>query len=152
MEHLRISRVGSGDEEQRLNALLEEAGTSVAQPGAPLLELLRRPEVDLELLRRAALLPDDLPERALWMEQVEVEVKYKGYIQRQQVQAERLVRMEEQPLPTDFDYRKLSGLRGEIVEKLERVRPRTLGQASRISGVTPAAVALLQVHLLARRI
>ncbi len=144
VEHLQTTRVRGGD---RLTALLEEAGTPPARPGTLLLELLRRPEVDLELLRRAELLPPDLTENFLWMEQAEVEVKYEGYIRRQLLQAERLVRLEDQPLPPTVDYRKISGLRGEVLEKLEQVRPQTLGQASRIAGVTAAAVALLQVHL-----
>lgn len=80
-------------------------------------------------------------------EQIEIGVKYQGYIDRQAEEIEQMKRLENTPLPTDFDYRQVSGLSNEIVQKLSHIRPATLGQASRISGVTPAGVSLLAMTL-----
>ena len=81
------------------------------------------------------------------LEQLEISVKYAGYIQRQQEQVERFRRLEELLIPFDFDYMGISGLSTEVQEKLKAGQPRTLGQASRIPGVTPAAIAVLSVLL-----
>jgi len=81
------------------------------------------------------------------IEQVEIQVKYEGYIARQQQEVERQQAQESTALPTDIDYDKVAGLSVEVKQKLMRVRPATLGQASRISGVTPAAISLLMIHL-----
>jgi tRNA uridine 5-carboxymethylaminomethyl modification enzyme len=78
-------------------------------------------------------------------------VKFHGYIERQREQVERFRKMEAVKLPEDLDYRSMSGLSNEVVEKLSNVRPLSLGQASRISGITPAAISILQVHLRRRR-
>ncbi|MCB1814863.1 MAG: tRNA uridine-5-carboxymethylaminomethyl(34) synthesis enzyme MnmG, partial [Candidatus Competibacteraceae bacterium] len=80
-------------------------------------------------------------------EQVETQIKYAGYIDRQHSEIERSRRNEELTLPADLDYRRVHGLSAEVQEKLNHLRPTTLGQASRISGVTPAAISLLLVHL-----
>ncbi|MCI5190699.1 MAG: tRNA uridine-5-carboxymethylaminomethyl(34) synthesis enzyme MnmG, partial [Candidatus Electrothrix sp. AS4_5] len=80
-------------------------------------------------------------------EEIELQVKYAGYIKRQQEQVNRFKKLEQTKLPADMEYTGLPGLSNEVVEKLNRVRPLSLGQASRISGVTPAAVSVLQVHL-----
>ncbi len=101
--------------------------------------LLRRPEVAL-----AGLLPGLPPEVA---EQVEIEVKYEGYIGRQAREVERFRRLEDRSIPERFNYEKIRHLRSEAREKLERIRPRSLGQASRIAGVTPVDLQLLMVHL-----
>mgnify|MGYP003341825384 FL=1 len=81
------------------------------------------------------------------IEQVEIQVKYEGYIARQQQEVERQQAQESTALPNDIDYNKVAGLSVEVKQKLMRVRPATLGQASRISGVTPAAISLLMIHL-----
>ena len=86
------------------------------------------------------------------IEQVEIQLKYAGYITRQQVEIERQSRHEALPLPSDLDYASVRGLSIEVQQKLNRVRPETLGQAGRISGVTPAALSLLLVHLKKRRL
>ena len=78
---------------------------------------------------------------------MQLQVKFAGYIQRQNEQVDRFKKMESLRLPADIDYTILSGLSNEVVEKLSRVRPRSLGQASRISGITPAAISVLQVHV-----
>ncbi|UAW98408.1 tRNA uridine-5-carboxymethylaminomethyl(34) synthesis enzyme MnmG [Halopseudomonas nanhaiensis] len=109
-----------------------------------LLDLLRRPEVDYAGLCEVTGRVDIAADAA---EQVEIRTKYAGYIERQQEEIDRLRQNEETRLPEDLDYQSLNGLSNEIKHKLADVRPQTLGQASRIPGVTPAAVSLLLVHL-----
>ena len=106
-----------------------------------LFELLRRPEAQY-----GTLVPDPIDDPAV-SEQVETQAKYEGYIERQRADIERQAAMEERLLPLDLDYRTVRGLSVEVQEKLNRHRPETVGQASRISGVTPAAISLLLVHL-----
>jgi tRNA uridine 5-carboxymethylaminomethyl modification enzyme len=155
----RIARLGRYLEETRIPAASREAldarlvasGSTPCHPGTPLLELLRRPEVDLAILREAALVPAGLCDDPVGIEQIEITVKYEGYVRRQREEAARLRRLEDLRLPERLELGAISGLRAEVREKLEHARPRTLGQASRISGVTPAALALLEIHLRARR-
>ena len=111
-----------------------------------LAELLRRPGVDYERLMRLPGFDSSAcpPEVA---EQVEVQIKYRGYIERQREEIARHEEHETTPLPLDVDYAKVRGLSVEVQQKLNRHRPQTLGQASRISGVTPAAISVLLVHL-----
>jgi len=109
-----------------------------------LLDLLRRPEVDYQALTEITGKVDIAADAA---EQVEIQTKYAGYIERQQEEIDRLRQHEQTALPLDLDYSNLSGLSNEIRHKLTDVRPQTLGQASRIPGVTPAAVSLLLIHL-----
>ncbi|MGI0118604.1 tRNA uridine-5-carboxymethylaminomethyl(34) synthesis enzyme MnmG [Zooshikella sp. RANM57] len=110
-----------------------------------LLELLRRPEVSYEQI--AGLVGEPVSSDGQVAEQVEIQVKYEGYIARQENEITKLRRHEETRLPADLDYDNISGLSNEIKQKLITHKPETLGQASRISGVTPAAVSLLIVHL-----
>ncbi len=111
-----------------------------------LAELLRRPELGLADLAPIAGL-EELEVAPEVAEEVVIAVKYEGYIDRQQEQVERFRRLENIALPEDMEYQGLPGLSNEAVEKLSRVAPRSLGQASRISGITPAAISVLQVHL-----
>ena len=114
---------------------------------ANLHDLLRRPNLDYATLMT---LPDALPAQALGndvIEQVEIQVKYQGYIDRQNEEIEGRRDIETLKLPVDIDYSKVKGLSAEVQQKLNLNRPETVGQASRISGITPAAVALLMVHL-----
>jgi tRNA uridine 5-carboxymethylaminomethyl modification enzyme len=116
--------------------------------GRTLEDLLRRPEVTwpslvAEVPELAAL---DVPEEA--GEQVEIEAKYAGYLARQQAQVDRARRMEDRPIPPDFDYSALSHLRHEAREKFARIRPRSLGQAARIAGISPADLAVVMIHLM----
>ncbi len=128
-----------------LSALLAEKGTADVTDGASLLSLLKRPQ-----LHYAELAPFD-PERpdlpADVAEQVEISVKYEGYVQRQQKQVEDFRKMESHKLPPDLDFNAIQGLRLEAREKLSAIRPLDLGQASRISGVSPADIAALMVYL-----
>ncbi|WP_285260924.1 tRNA uridine-5-carboxymethylaminomethyl(34) synthesis enzyme MnmG [Halopseudomonas bauzanensis] len=109
-----------------------------------LLDLLRRPEVDYPTLTRITGVTE-IPADAA--EQVEIHAKYAGYIERQQDEIDKLRQHEQTLLPADLDYATLNGLSKEISQKLASIRPQTLGQASRIPGVTPAAVSLLLIHL-----
>ena len=128
-----------------LASFLAEKGTADAPDGCPLVALLRRPQLTYADL--APFDPDrpDLP--ADVAEQVEISVKYEGYIQRQQKQVEDFQKMERRRLPPDLDYSSIQGLRLEAREKLNAVRPADLGQASRISGVSPADVTALMIYL-----
>ncbi len=128
-----------------LTAFLTERGTSDAPDGCSLIALLRRPQIHYGEL--APFDPDrpDLP--ADVAEQVEISVKYEGYIQRQRKQVEDLRKMERHKLPQDLDYQSIQGLRLEAREKLNAVRPLDLGQAARISGVSPADIAALMIYL-----
>jgi len=122
---------------------LAALGTAPLRKPVTLLELLRRPEVSYPALRAQFGGVDD----ARVAERVEIRVKYEGYVTRQSEDAARLRALEELQLPPSLDYERLAGLSREVKEKLGRVRPRSIGQASRIAGVTPAAVSILMVHL-----
>ncbi len=111
----------------------------------PLLDLLKRPELDYWDL--AHLAPGELPVDPQVQEQVQIQVKYAGYIDRQAEDIQRVRRQENTLLPQDLDYTQVSGLSNEMKNKLANVRPATLAQAGRIPGVTPAAVSMLLVHL-----
>ena len=128
-----------------LDQLLRSRGEPPVKDGARLADLLRRPR-----LTYADLAPFD-PGRPVLSPQVageaEVTIKYAGYIDRQLRQVEEMRRLEERPLPQDLDYLSLHGLRMEARQKLQEIRPRNLGQASRVSGVSPADVAVLMVYL-----
>ena len=140
----RLSHTGIAGSDA-LNALLAQRGTSPVADGCRLIDLLRRPQIGYDDLRpfdpEAPALPRDIAE------QVEIAVKYEGYIQRQQKQVEEFERLERRLLPEDLDYAHIQGLRLEAREKLSAVRPRSLGQAGRISGVSPADMAALMIYL-----
>ena len=108
-------------------------------------DLLRRPKLCYDDL--APLDPERPPLPKAVTEQVEISVKYAGYIARQQRQVEEMRRMERKALPPDLDYNALTGLRLEARQKLHDIRPQNLGQAGRISGVSPADIAALMIHL-----
>jgi tRNA uridine 5-carboxymethylaminomethyl modification enzyme len=131
-----------------VNDRLAAMGTTPLRKPASLLELLRRPEMGYQALRAAFGGTDD----ARVAERVEIRVKYAGYVTRQSAEVERMRRLESLALPEAFDYARLSGLSLEVKEKLGRVRPRSIGQASRIPGITPAAVSILIVHLKAAEV
>lgn len=130
--------------------LSEEQATAVL--GGPLrreqrlIELLRRPEVGYASLMT---LPGAGPgvDDTKVAEQVEIQAKYAGYLERQQEEVARVRRYESLPVPPDLDYDQVAGLSSEVREIFQRQRPATIGQASRIPGVTPAAISLLLVHL-----
>jgi len=119
----------------------------VISRGVNALDLLRRPEMDYQQLVEAPSLAPESPLPAAVTEQIEIEAKYAGYVDRQKDEVSRSVKLETQVLPDDIDYSQIYGLSNEVRGKLEAHRPSTLGQAGRIPGVTPAAISLLQVHL-----
>ena len=130
---------------ETLNAMLTERGESPARDGARLADLLRRPRVGYADL--APFDPDRPHLRSEVTEQVEIALKYEGYIARQQRQVEEMRKLETRPLPPDLNYMEISVLRLEARQKLQQIRPLSLGQASRISGVSPADVAALMIWL-----
>ena len=123
---------------------------NVLKKEASLIELLRRPEVTYESLLALPDTGDAVADPAV-AEQIEIHAKYQGYIDRQNVEIEKQKRNEETALPESLDFKTVKGLSNEVVQKLTDHKPATIGQASRISGVTPAAISLLLVHLKKRR-
>ena len=123
---------------------LEKYGSTLLKSGITLAELVKRPELDYVKLAKLdegrPELPDDVTE------QVNIEIKYEGYIKRQMQQVAQFKKLEDKKLPEDFDYSEVNSLRREAVQKLNKVQPATIGQASRISGVSPADISVLLVH------
>ena len=113
--------------------------------GVRFIDLLKRPQITYEALKSVDPQRPDLDRNIF--EQVEIEIKYEGYIKRQKAQIEEMRRLELKELPQNIDYNKIIGLRLEAREKLEKVRPINIGQASRISGVSPADVSVLIIWL-----
>ena len=140
----RLSARGAAPSSE-LNRFLQERGTTQVVDGVPLIALLRRPEIHYHDLRQFDPEMPELPAEVA--EQVEISVKYEGYIQRQIQDVEELRRMEDRRLPPDLDYSGIQGLRLEAREKLNAVHPLNLGQAARISGVSPADVAALMIWM-----
>ena len=146
VERLKRAHVGPSS---GINALLEERGTAPLSSGVSLAELIRRPELDY-----AALAPYDPARPALPRNQadrVSTEIKYEGYIRHEEEEVARLSRAENAKLPPDADYASIRGLRLEAAQKLARVKPLTVGQAARISGVNPADVSVLLIWLETRK-
>ncbi len=142
LERLKTTRVRP---EETIQQVLEEAGTVVLNNSVDLLSLLRRPEITMDHIERIAPAPVQLREDV--KEQVEIEVKYAGYIEKQLQQVDRLRKMEQKRIPEDIDYTPIHGLANEAKQKLEQIRPISIGQASRIAGVTPADISILLVYL-----
>jgi tRNA uridine 5-carboxymethylaminomethyl modification enzyme len=128
-----------------INTVLARQGSAELPGEASLEQLLKRPELRYGDI--AAIGPPETELDAAAAEQVEIQVKYEGYIQRQLRQVERFAALEQKPIPSDLDYDAVTGLGSEVKQKLKQVQPISLGQASRISGVTPAALSLLLVAL-----
>jgi len=143
---LRATSVAAGDD---VNRILGECGSSPIREAVRALELLRRPELAYADVVRIARI-----ERALDFDQaaeLETEVKYEGYVRRQSEAIERFKRLEEAVIPGWMDFSAVPGLSTEVCERLSNVRPRSLGQAARMPGITPAAVSILAVHIRARQ-
>lgn len=135
-----------------INAALAQLNSSELKQKSTLADLLRRPELSIGAFTALPLAKEkqELVEELIASpvkDEIELQVKFRGYIDRQTEQVARFKKMESVLLPKDIDYRSLSGLSNEVVEKLTRIQPLSLGQASRISGITPAAISVLQVHL-----
>jgi len=156
LERLREKQRLMAEEEARLqgcrvvpsaavNQELAHKGTAPLKAPAPVLSLVKRPQLDLPTLYR--LTGEEPPVPAAVVEQLEIKYKYDGYIRRQEDAARKFAAAEARRIPEDFDYDRVPGLSHEVRDKLKEVRPRSLGQAARISGVTPAALAILMVFL-----
>jgi tRNA uridine 5-carboxymethylaminomethyl modification enzyme len=128
-----------------VNRELTARGTAPLAVPTPILQLVKRPELDLATLYPLAGEEPQVPPAVL--EQLEIKYKYDGYIKRQEETARKLAQWEAKRLPPAFDYDAVPGLSREVRDKLKEVRPQSLGQAARISGVTPAALAILAVYL-----
>ena len=128
-----------------VNQELEALGTTPIMAPTPVLSLVKRPQMDLATLYRLSGEVPLVPPAVV--EQLEIKHKYEGYIKRQEEAAQKFAQAEGKRIPFDFNYDEVPGLSGEIREKLKQVRPRSLGQAGRISGITPAALAILMVYL-----
>ncbi len=129
----------------QLNALLVSRETSEITNSVRLVELLKRPQLNYDNLTPFDVNRPDIPHSVF--EQVEIAIKYDGYIKKQIAQVEQMRKLEQKRLPLDFDYKNLSGLRLEAQEKLNLVKPANIGQASRISGVSPADISVLLIWL-----
>ncbi|MDD4702628.1 MAG: tRNA uridine-5-carboxymethylaminomethyl(34) synthesis enzyme MnmG, partial [Desulfovibrio sp.] len=152
--------IATADAADKQNSNGAASGASLPG-GRTLAEALRRPELDLQGILNSlrACPPGPLADVGAFLgeemslagmaacESVQIEIKYSGYLARQRELVARAARLESTVLPPDIDYAKVSGLSHEVTEKLDRVRPLSLGQAGRISGVTPAAIGCLEIHL-----
>ena len=142
IERLNTAFLAPGEE---INALLENAGTAPLTTGIRMSELIKRPQVSYDML--APFDKERQPLSRSVREKVEVEIKYEGYIARQRAQVNEMLRLEGKKIPENIDYNDVYGLRLEAREKLDKVRPADIGQASRISGVSPADVSVLLIYL-----
>lgn len=142
IERLNTVFLAPGEE---INALLESAGTAPLTTGIRMSELIKRPQISYDIL--APFDKERPPLSRSVREKVEVEIKYEGYIARQRAQVNEMLRLEGKKIPENIDYNDVYGLRLEAREKLDKVRPTDIGQASRISGVSPADVSVLLIYL-----
>jgi tRNA uridine 5-carboxymethylaminomethyl modification enzyme len=142
LQRIESSKIQPTEEIQQW---LHTLGTSPLKEAVMLRELLKRPEIDYNACRAVKLVPEDIP--ADVYEQVETEVKYEGYIARQVLLIEKFKRLEDARIPEGLAFDTIPGLTAEVREKLLRVRPASLGQASRIAGITPAALSILMISI-----
>ena len=130
---------------EKVNEILVACGTTPIQTGTKLIDLIRRPQLNYEVLTEVDSERPDYPKAVF--EGAEIEMKYDGYIKRQRADIEEMRRLEQKVLPKDVNYHELVGLRKEAQEKLQQVKPANIGQASRISGVSPADISVLLIWL-----
>ena len=142
IERLNTTFIGPNP---KLNKIMEELGTAPMTTGMRLADLVKRPQLSYDILaefdKERPSLSKDVTEK------VETEIKYEGYITRQQAQVNEMLRLENKYIPSDIDYNNVYGLRLEAIEKLNKIRPSNIGQASRISGVSPADISVLLIYL-----
>ncbi len=142
IERVKSTFLGPNEE---LNRLLEEKSTAQMTTGMRLSDLIKRPQLGYDMLAPFDKERPELPYSV--REKVEVEIKYEGYITRQQAQVNEMLRLESRQIPQDINYDSIKGLRLEAIEKLKKIKPANIGQASRISGVSPADVSVLLIYL-----
>ena len=143
-EIARVMKINLGPTEE-VNSLLESYGSTPLNNGIKMADVIKRPEMDYDKLAPIDFNRPELPDDV--REQVNIQIKYEGYITRQQHQVQQFKKLEARKIPDNIDYEQVMGLRLEARQKLEAVRPVNIGQASRISGVSPADVNMLLVHL-----
>ena len=143
-EIARVMKINLGPTPE-VNSLLESYGSTPLNNGIKMADVIKRPEMDYDKLAPIDFNRPELPDDV--REQVNIQIKYEGYITRQQHQVQQFKKLEARKIPEDIDYEQVMGLRIEARQKLEAVRPVNIGQASRISGVSPADVNMLLVHL-----
>ncbi|MBO4423136.1 MAG: tRNA uridine-5-carboxymethylaminomethyl(34) synthesis enzyme MnmG, partial [Clostridia bacterium] len=141
IERAETTTIKMSDE---LNEALVSAGTAAVDEGTKLAELLRRPQLNYEILKPFD--PNQPSDKAV-LSEAQIRIKYDGYIRKQLSAAERSKRLESKKIPEDFDYGKIEGLRLEAQAKLAKQRPKNIGEASRISGVSPADITVLLIRL-----
>ena len=130
---------------EKVNEILSKYGSSNIKIGVKLAELLKRTEIKYEYLKE---IDENMPKLSKEEEnEVEIQVKYEGYIKLEEAQVEKFKKLENKKLPKDIDYSELSGLRIEARQKLNKIKPESVGQASRISGVSPADISVLLIYL-----
>jgi tRNA uridine 5-carboxymethylaminomethyl modification enzyme len=148
-ERTRLERTMVPVTEETKKVLQEYNSASLPQQGASLAAIIRRPEISYEKLLLLPANHPDLPDEV--REQVEIQLKYEGYIRKQQAQVDRFKKLEDKKIPHDMDYKKARGLATEAREKMEQVRPVSVGQAARIAGVTPSDISVLLIYLEQKR-
>lgn len=142
-EKKRVEKTNIAPSED-INKFLESHGTAPLHTGCKIADLIRRPQLNYNVIKDFDVQRPDLP--SVIGEQVEIQIKYEGYIEKQEAQISRMRKLEEKLLPADLDYTTIRGLRLEAAEKLNVRKPENIGQASRISGVSPADVSVLMIY------
>lgn len=142
IERLEATHLGPTDD---LNKMLLENDTAALKSGASIADLIRRPQISYEMLKPFDKERQELPTEI--KQKVETEIKYAGYIEKQAAQVKETIRLESKVLPEDINYDDIKGLRLEAIEKLKKIAPKSVGQASRISGVSPADISVLLIYL-----
>lgn len=145
----KINEIRVSPQNEKLKTLLEERNSSELKSAISLYDLLKRPEIGYKDI--IPLTEQGLSASRQEEEQVEIQVKYQGYIKKQLEQAERFIKLEKRRLPNDIQYSLIKGLRTEAQQKLDKIKPESIGQASRISGVSPADISVLLIYLEQRR-
>ena len=144
IERLKATMIGAAKENQEF---LAKHNSSPIHTAVSLADIIRRPEFSYELITELDTERPELPLTREIIEQIDISIKYEGYIERQQRQVDHFLKMEGKRIPADIDYSLVKNLRIEARQKLEAVRPESIGQASRISGVSPADVNMLLLYL-----
>ena len=142
IERVKTVNIGTGKEVQDI---LEQNGSTQLKTGVTLAELIKRPELSYQILAPVDKHRPELREDI--KEQVNINLKYEGYIERQLRQVEHFKKLENKLIPDSIDYLEIKGLRKEAMQKLDKFKPRSIGQASRISGVSPADISVLLVYI-----
>ncbi len=142
MKRLKNTHISNTD---RVQEILKNQGSTELKSGSSLFELLKRPQISYESLEAVDPTRPQLPQDVV--EQVMIELKYEGYISRQRQQVEQFKKLERKKIPVTIDYNDIRGLRIEAKQKLSEIKPVSIGQASRISGVSPADISVLLIYL-----